>query len=168
MAQEVKETEINEEEHSETVETESEQTVTNETESEQTISDETETSEIEEVQKSDDDIEIIKARVCGQKVRIADLEKMLEEKAGDLEKVERLKNDFTNFKNRIQTERANAKVKGKVKAINEVLDVFDNLERAMKFKSETEEFKTGLVMINNNLKAKLLDMGASFEEQDDK
>ncbi len=127
----------------------------------------TEQNEPTEKEVSDEDIEIIKARVSGQKIRIENLEKMLEEKAEDLEKVERLKNDFTNFKNRTQTERSNAKVKGKIKTVNEVLDVFDNLDRAMKFKSETEEFKTGLVMINSNLKAKLEQMGAKFEEQND-
>ncbi len=162
MAEEVKETEINEE-HEETIQEESVET--EETTDEVVTAEETE--KIEE-QKSDEDIEIIKARVSGQKVRIENLEKMLEEKADDLEKVERLKHDFANFKNRTQQERANAKVKGKIKAVNEVLDVFDNLERAMKFKSETEEFKTGLVMINTNLKNKLEEMGAKFEEQNDK
>ncbi len=162
MAEEVKETEINEE-HEETIQDE---TVETEEATETEAVDAVETEKIEE-QKTDEDIEIIKARVSGQKVRIENLEKMLEEKADDLEKVERLKHDFANFKNRTQQERANAKVKGKIKAVNEVLDVFDNLERAMKFKSETEEFKTGLVMINTNLRNKLEEMGAKFEEQND-
>ncbi len=155
MAQDINESEVTEEDV-DVVEETTEDEIQSET-----------PEEVLEEQKSDDDIEIIKARVAGQKVRIEDLEKMLEAKADDIEKLNRLKADFENFKTRTVTERSQAKVKGKIKAINEVLDVFDNLERAMAFKSETEEFKTGLVMINNNLRMKLETMGAKFEEQND-
>ncbi len=119
-------------------------------------------------QKTDEDIEIIKAKVAGQKSRIEDLKSQLTTKNEDSEKLERLKHEFTNFKTRTYNDRKQAKVSGKIKSINEFLDVIDNLERAMKFTSETEEFKTGLEMINKSLEAKLEALGYSMEETNDK
>ncbi len=122
----------------------------------------------EEKQVSEDEIEVLKAKVSGQKQRIENLEKLLAEKNEDHEKIERLTNEFNNFKTRTLNDRKLAKVNGKIKTVNEVLDVIDNLDRAMKFKSDSEEFKAGLVMINNNLKLKLNDLGVNLEENDDK
>lgn len=127
-----------------------------------------EASEEDEEQVSDEEIEILKAKVSGQKQRIENLEKMLADKQEDQEKLERLTNEFNNFKTRTLNDRKLAKVNGKIKTVNEVLDVIDNLDRAMKFKSDSEEFKAGLVMINNNLKAKLSDLGVNLEENNDK
>ncbi len=121
-----------------------------------------------EEQVSDEEIEILKAKVSGQKQRIENLEKMLADKQEDQEKLERLTNEFNNFKTRTLNDRKLAKVNGKIKTVNEVLDVIDNLDRAMKFKSDSEEFKAGLVMINSNLKAKLSDLGVNLEENNDK
>lgn len=127
-----------------------------------------EASEEAEEQVSDEEIEILKAKVSGQKQRIENLEKMLADKQEDQEKLERLTNEFNNFKTRTLNDRKLAKVNGKIKTVNEVLDVIDNLDRAMKFKSDSEEFKAGLVMINNNLKAKLSNLGVNLEENNDK
>ncbi len=125
--------------------------------------------ESEEVeQKSDEDIEILKAKISGQKCRIDDLKSQLALKNEDSEKLDRLKHEFSNFKTRTFNDRKQAKVSGKIKTINEFLDVIDNLERAMKFTSETEEFKVGLEMINKSLIAKLEALGYDLEEKDDK
>ncbi len=161
-AQDVKDPELNEEEMTENVILEDDTT-------ESATDDESKmTEESEEQQISDEEIEILKAKVSGQKQRIENLENMLIEKKDDQEKVERLLNEFNNFKTRTLNDRKLAKVNGKIKTVNEVLDVIDNLDRAMKFKSDSEEFKAGLVMINNNLKIKLNDLGINMEEINDK
>ncbi len=140
------------------------------TEQESTIeSEEQEVVEAEAVEeKSDEDIEILRAKVNGQKSRIKDLNEQLSVKNEDGDKLERLKHEFSNFKTRTFNERKQAKVSGKIKSINEFIDVIDNLERAMKFTSETEEFKVGLEMINKSLINKLEGLGYTLEESDDK
>ncbi len=136
------------------------------TEEQEDVTEDVEAEVVEE--KSDEDIEILRAKVNGQKSRIKDLTEQLTIKNEDSEKLERLKHEFSNFKTRTFNERKQAKVSGKIKSINEFLDVIDNLERAMKFTSETEEFKVGLEMINKSLINKLEGLGYTLEDSNDK
>ncbi len=143
-----------------------EQESTTESEEQEVTEEVVEAEAVEE--KSDEDIEILRAKVNGQKSRIKDLNEQLSVKNEDGEKLERLKHEFSNFKTRTFNERKQAKVSGKIKSINEFLDVIDNLERAMKFTSETEEFKVGLEMINKSLINKLEGLGHTLEDANDK
>lgn len=121
-----------------------------------------------EEQIDDAELKILEAKIAGQESKMNELKENLESRAEDQEKVERLTAEFNNFKTRTMNDRAKAKTNGKIKVINEILDPLDNLERAMAFQSDTEDFKVGLVMINNMLKEKLSNLGYESEASNDK
>ena len=110
--------------------TETAETTNTEETIEDTVSDEItdETAENEEIKKKNEEIESLNNRLL------------------------RLQADFLNFKNRTEKEKLSSYSDAAAGVICELLPVIDNLERAIDAdKSETDNFKEGVVMVYNQL-----------------
>lgn len=72
----------------------------------------------------------------------------LEEKYNKIEHTyQRLLADYENTKRRNAKEVMEARNKGKIEVIENILDIVDNFERSMQFDAGTEEFKNGMTML---------------------
>lgn len=87
------------------------------------------------------------------------LQNKVDELTSDLQ---RLQAEFVNFRNRSEEERANAVSIGKESALTELIDVLDNLERAISFQPEDikdHDWVKGISGVAKQLNQKMADLG---------
>ncbi|MGM0411193.1 MAG: nucleotide exchange factor GrpE, partial [Bacillota bacterium] len=96
-----------------------------------------------------------------------------EEKEKYLNRLQRLKADFNNYRNRTKREKEGLALEAKLELFNEILPVIDNFERALSSESDENDLKTGVEMIYkqlvNNLKSqglkKIETVGEEFDHK---
>lgn len=95
---------------------------------------------------------------------LSDLE---EEKEKYLNRLQRLKADFNNYRNRTKREKKGLALEAKLELVNEILPVIDNFERALSSESDENDFKTGVEMIYKQLVNNLKSQGLKKIETED-
>lgn len=104
-----------------------------------------------------------------QEIKQDDQNNLFEEQIKELEdKNLRLLAEFNNYKKRSSEEYLQAKNVGKIEGIKNVLDVFDDFERAMTQECSDGNFFKGMEMIYNKLKQKISDLGVEEIDTSDK
>ena len=109
--------------------------------------------------------EIIEETV--EEEEFTEIEKTIEVELDKMkDKYTRLLADYDNLKRRSALEGIDAKSKGKVEVFEQILEVLDNLERAMQYDAGTKEFKDGITLVHKQLIERLENVGLEEIETD--
>ncbi|ADL12145.1 nucleotide exchange factor GrpE [Acetohalobium arabaticum] len=122
------------------------------------LEDEAELESEEVTEDSVDEAMDEELEVSDLKEQIEDLEKELErseqEKEEYINKLQRQRADFSNYKNRVKKEKDNLKENATKELVSELLPILDNFERALASSAEDEnlaDFMEGMEMISRQL-----------------
>ena len=100
-------------------------------------------SETDEAEENDGESENAEP----EKTEESEKEKLEKELADSKDKYLRLMAEYDNFRKRSAKERLELTDNGKSNALNEILPVFDNFERALDAETQDEKYKQGVEMI---------------------
>lgn len=114
---------------------------------------EKETSTVDETQTDD-------TKVTADEVQVKSKEEELTEEIENLkDQLLRQVAEFDNFKKRSVKEKSDAYKDATINAVSELLGVLDNFDRALEFECSDEEFKKGIIMIQQTLKQSFEKLG---------
>lgn len=112
--------------------------------------DEEDTTEINDedttAEKIDDKIEV------EEKVSLEEYDKIKD-------KYTRMLADYDNLKRRSALEGIESRTKGKIEVFEQLLEVLDNFERALKYEAGTKEFKDGINLVHKQMIERLENLG---------
>lgn len=107
---------------------------------------------VENTDDIDEELEEIDAEIVDEDGNVEDSKEDLKDEGNEYkEKYQRLLADFTNFKKREESARADFKKYASSNLIEELLPVLDNFDRALKDKDSEDSFVKGIIMTRDSL-----------------